>query len=338
MKFIFKPIYIFLLLVSCQKQLDVYEARVQAGSVSIIGSDFVVNDTPRVFKGVNCLQTYGLNNQDLLVDWKVTISREFIGNLKDQPISGPPVLALDGQWYHSLESIVAANRSSGIITILTPFGWKDKTGNYEFSGLNPSDQPFYSSYKNKMREMASFFKGQPDVWIEVWNEPYHWDNKNNYSHELWFTDMNDMVSNLREVNGFDNIVLVPGNEQGQAEASILTHGKDLLKAHKNIVFDLHAYEKWLLNSSKTSIYRRLKNIKSLGIPFIIGEISNKNVGDILPVLPFLEASKDAEISVLAWLWKYDSQDISALLDDQKNPNCHVENNFWGCNYKSFLED
>ena len=338
MKLIFKSIYIFLLCVSCQKNLDVHEVSVQPFSISIIGSDFVVNDTKRVFKGVNCLQTYGLNNQDLLIDWKVSISREFIGNLKDQPISGNPILAQDGQWYHSLESIVKSNRSSGIITILTPFGWNDETGNYEFSGLNPSDQPFYSFYKDKMREIASFFKGQSDVWLEVWNEPYHWDNKNNYSHELWYTDMSDMVSNLREVKGFDNIVLVPGNEQGQAEAAIIAYGKDLLKEHNKVAFDIHAYEKWLLNSSKSTIYKRLIDIKSQGIPFIIGEISNKNVGGILPVIPFLEASKDAETSVLAWLWKYDSHDVSALLNDQKKPNCNVENDFWGCNYKSFLDE
>ena len=48
-----------------------------------------------------------------------------------------------------------------------------------------------------MQAIAEHFSDQTDVWIEVWNEPFHWDNQNNYSHELWLTSMEDMVKMKR---------------------------------------------------------------------------------------------------------------------------------------------
>ena len=57
-----------------------------------------------------------------------------------------------------------------------------------------------------MKTIAEHFKNQPDVWIEVWNEPYHWNNENEYTNDLWLKDMKDMVDNLRWVEGFQNII------------------------------------------------------------------------------------------------------------------------------------
>lgn len=58
-----------------------------------------------------------------------------------------------------------------------------------------------------------------------------------------------MVDNLRSVEGFNNIIVVPGNEQEQSEVAILEQGNNSLPNRKNIVFDIHAYEKWLINST-----------------------------------------------------------------------------------------
>ena len=57
----------------------------------------------------------------------------------------------------------------------------------------------------KLKQIAEYFKDQPDVCIEVWNKPYHWINENNYTNELWLVDMMDMVEELRRVNKFHNI-------------------------------------------------------------------------------------------------------------------------------------
>ena len=189
-----------------------------------------------------------------------------------------------------------------------------------------------------MQRIAEHFKNQQDVWIEVWNEPYHWDNENGYSHVLWLADMEDMVDNLREVDGFESIVIVPGNEQGQSEAALLTHGKDLMRGRNNLLFDLHAYEKWLLDSTESSLITRIEAIQTAGIPFIMGEVGVQNVGDVMPVQHFLNAARATRLTTLAWVWNQNSEDNNALLTNNGEANATAQNNFWGTTYRAFLED
>ncbi|UJP66959.1 cellulase family glycosylhydrolase [Mongoliitalea daihaiensis] len=285
------------------------------------------------------MQTFGLGNPELMKDWNIKIVREFIGNLGEQPVDGYPIRGSDNKWYHPLQRIVEQNRSQNIITILCPFGWVNPTGEQIlFAGLNPSEQNFYTAYKTKMREIAEHFKDQPDVWIQVWNEPYHWNNENGYTHEIWLRDMSEMVDNLRWVNGFHNLIIVPGNEMGQSENAILSHGKQLTDNRFNIVFDLHAYEKWLVNTSENQIKERLLGIKNKGIPFIFGEVGVQNVGAVMEVNHFLQAADSHEISVLAWLWVQNSQYKNALLDEGGEPNSTPSNNHWGEVFKNFLRE
>lgn len=44
-----------------------------------------------------------------------------------------------------------------------------------------------------MRAIEELFKDQTDVWMEVWNEPYNWDNQNGYSHDLWLRQKPDTL-------------------------------------------------------------------------------------------------------------------------------------------------
>ena len=189
-----------------------------------------------------------------------------------------------------------------------------------------------------MKAIAEQFQNQPDVWIEVWNEPYSWNNSNGYNHDLWLSDMRDMVDNLRAVDGFQNIILVPGNEQGQSEAAILEKGSSLLQGRYNLLFDLHAYEKWLVGTSEPEVSTRLENIKTNGLAFVFGEVGIQNVGEVMPVQHFLDAVEDSQITTLAWLWNLNSQDNSALLTDTGLPNSRSENNFWGTVYQSFMQE
>ena len=176
-----------------------------------------------------------------------------------------------------------------------------------------------------MQAIAEHFSDQTDVWIEVWNEPFHWDNQNNYSHELWLTSMEDMVDNLRD-SGFDNILLVPGNEQGQSEAALLAKGQELMENRINLLFDLHAYEKWLVAQSEAEVWQRIQRLKNQHFPVLFGKIGVHNVSDLIPVLPFLNAANSAQISLLAWLWNQNSTDRNALLNDYGEPNANENNN------------
>lgn len=309
------------------------------GPFSIEGTNVLVNGEPKYYKGVNALQTFGLGNADLMDSWNVEIIREFIGNLREQPINGDAILASDGVWYHSLQKIVDRNREHNKITIFCPFGWVNTNGVQTlFTGLNPASQSFYNDYKLKMRLIAEHFKNQPDVWIEVWNEPYHWNNENGYNHELWLRDMKDMVDNLRMVEAFQNIIVVPGNEQGQSEDAILSKGNDLLRDRYNLIFDLHAYEKWLLNTTEEDLVLKIQNIRTHDFAFIIGEVGVQNVDDVMPVQHFLNAATTTKTTTLAWLWNQNSQDNNALLTDDGQPNNTNNNNFWGLKYKAFLSN
>lgn len=309
------------------------------GPFIIERANILKNGKPISYKGVNAMQTFGLENPDLMEEWKIEISREFIGNLREQPIVGSPILASNNKWYHPLQSVVDQNRSKKIITILCPFGWVDTNGQQIlFTGLNPSSQPFYDAYKLKMKQIAEHFKDQTDVWIQVWNEPYNWDNNNGYSHELWLKDMEEMVDNLRWVNGFHNIIVVPGNEQGQSEDAILNKGVNLMDNRFNVLFDLHAYEKWLVNTDENQLIARISNLKDRSFPFIIGEVGVQNVGDVMEVSHFLSAVSTVDISVMAWLWNRNTQYNNALMNEDGQPNSTSANNFWGETYKEFLEN
>ena len=292
---------------------------------------------PVTYKGVNAMQTFGLVDQTKMTEWKVEIVREFIGNLREQPIQGAALQASDGKWYHSLQKIVDQNRAHKRITIFCPFGWVDEAGKHTlFTGLNPSAQSFYPAYRSKMQAIAEQFKNQPDVWLEVWNEPYSWNNQQGYTHALWLKDMADMVDNLRRVQGFQNIILVPGNEQGQSEAAVMAKGAELLDGRYNLLFDLHAYEKWLQNTSEAQLVSRLQALKKANFAVVIGEVGVFNAGNNLDPSAFLAAVKQTDVSVMGWLWNKDTSYKNALLTNEGLPNATAENAYWGKRFQDFL--
>ena len=236
--------------------------------IEVINGSIYKNNQVIQLKGVNALNSFGISKNGRMKEWNVEIVREFIGNLREQPISGGAINDAQGQFLHSLDSIVIEHRKNNRITIICPFGWVDNNGNQTlFTGKNPSEMSFYDGYKSKLKSIASFFKDQEDVWIQTWNEPYHFKNENGYSHELWLKDSREMVENLRSINGFTNIIVVPGNEQGQGETALLEKGELLLTDYSNILFDLHAYGKWHDNASLESLKMRLFKLQVKKLPF-----------------------------------------------------------------------
>lgn len=301
----------------------------------VVGHQIQRDGEPFAPRGVNAMQTFGLTDPIPLNDWKVAIVREFIGNLREQPIAGGAIQGADGKWLHALERIVATHREHGRITILCPFGWVDEQGVQTlFTGLNPRQQPFYTDYVVQMQAIAAHFAGQPDVWLEVWNEPYHWDNANGYTHELWRDDMLALVALLRDVAGFDNIIVVPGCEQGQSEAALLAYGETLTTAYSDIVFDLHAYEKWHSQSTVQQA-ERLSALRQADLPILFGEVGVANAGHLLDATPFLNAVSLYEVPTLGWLWKEETADPNALRNDAGDPNTH-QNFDWGRVFQAYL--
>ncbi len=302
-----------------------------APALAITGPDITNNGRPVTFAGANALHVYG-GNSDAMPGWRVGIAREFIRNLKDQPITGAAIYSTTNKaYFHSLRSIVTENRRNGLVTVLCPFGWDT----LEVLGLNPSQQPFYSEFKARMRAIATEFRDESDVWLEVWNEPYWWEGGRGYSDALWLSDMQDMVDNIR-VTGNRNIVLVPGSQTGQSEQVILSQGPALLTSRSNILFDIHAYESWLIGASQSSIGARIAALKAAGAAIIFGETAPFNSGSQMDVRPLLSAALAARVGVVAWLWKDDASDRIALRTVGGLPN-DAGNGAWGSTFRAYLQ-
>jgi mannan endo-1,4-beta-mannosidase len=289
---------------------------------------FKYNNRVQLF-GANAFHTFSAGSNDINA-WNMDIVREFIGNVKEQPITGFPIQDANGSYLHSLQAVVDSNRKNNRITILCPFRWNGQSST-DFTGKRPTQTTWYADLKIKLSQWATQFKTQPDVWIEVWNEPYRYDRADGYTDDIWLSDMNELTDVIRNT-GNKNIVLIPCAEQGQDESVLINKGATFLNGKNNILFDVHAYEKWLLVSN-ANMGSRLQTLVQNNTPVIFGEVAPLNAGVLMNPSPFLDSVYNRGLSVAAWVWKYDGNDKDALLNAQGLPNDNANNN-WGTTYKT----
>ncbi len=216
------------------------------------------------------------------------------------------------------------------ITIIGAFGWNGVAAN-EFTGKRPTQTFWWNDFKIKLQQWANHFKDQPDVWIEVWNEPYRYDRADGYTDDIWMSDMNELVSIVRNA-GNNNIILVPCAEQGQDESVLNNKGAAFLNGKKNILFDVHAYEKWL-TVPDANVDSRLQQLKNNNLPVFFGEVAPLNASILMNPQYFLNNAYSRGISICAWVWKYNGNDTDALLSSNGQPNNNNNNN-WGSLYKN----
>lgn len=295
---------------------------------AIAGSKIIFKNNPVQLIGANAFHSFGAGSTDMN-PWNMDIVREFIGNIKENPLTGSPIKDSNAAYLYSLQSIVDGNRSNNKITIICAFGW-DGTSTNLFTGTMPKQTKWWNDYKIILQKWAIQFKNQPDVWIEVWNEPYRYDRADGYTDAIWLNDMNEMVVNIRNT-GNKNIIIVPCAEQGQDESVLINKGIQFLANKNNILFDIHAYEKWLLVSN-SEIINRLDLLKQQNLPILFGEIAPLNAGVLMNPQSFLDLIYNRGLSVCAWIWKYDENDTDALLTSAGLPNNNNNNN-WGAMYK-----
>jgi mannan endo-1,4-beta-mannosidase len=324
-------LFLFLTFFSCQKS-DVSianEPEIVNQKYAVLGSKILKYGQPIQLVGANAMHSFGVGSADM-TSWNLDITREFIGNIKENPISGNPIQDSNGSWLHSLQKIVDDNRINNKITILGAFGWDGNPAN-EFSGKRPTQQLFWNDFKLKLKQWSIQFKDQPDVWIEIWNEPYTYNRSDGYTDGIWQSDMSQLVAIIRAENN-NNIILVPCAEQGQDESVLNNIGTTFLIGKSNILFDIHAYEKWLLVADVT-IENRLNTLKNNNLPVFFGEIAPMNAGVLMHTNYFLNSIYNKGLSVCGWLWKYDATDKDALLTSSNQPN-DTNNNNWGSTFKN----
>jgi mannan endo-1,4-beta-mannosidase len=316
------------ILVSCKKK-EMQAPVSLTPRFNISGSKILDLLSPIQLVGANSFHVFSAGSSDMN-SWNMDIAREFVGNIKENPLTGSPIQDASGAYLHSLQTVADSNRKNNRITIFGGFGW-DGTNATEFTGKRPAQTLWWNDYKIKLLQWAVQFKDQPDVWLEVWNEPYRFDRADGYTDDIWMNDMNEMVSIIRNT-GNNNIILVPCAEQGQDESVLNNKGVSFLTGKKNILFDIHAYEKWLLVTN-TEIGNRLEQLKQKNLPVIFGETAPLNAGVLMNPQSLLDSIYNRGISVCAWTWKYDGNDKDALLNAAGLPNDNNNNN-WGTHYRN----
>lgn len=327
-----KGLFFFIFFLSaCTKnsQIAITPSPVNTDQYAIVGNKIYNYNHAIQLIGSNTFHVFGAGGSDLN-SWQVDIAREFIGNVKEVPLSGFPIKDSNNAYLYALQAIVDSNRVNNRITIICPFRWNG-VATTDFSGKMPAQTYWWNDFKIKLQQWAAQFKNQQDVWIEVWNEPYKYDKTDGYTDDLWVSNMNELVAIIRNT-GNENIILVPCAEQGQDETVLNNKGSLFLAGKKNILFDIHAYEKWLLVSN-AAISNRLLQLKQNNIPIIFGETAPLNAGVLMNPKPFLDSAYYNGLSICAWVWKYDGNDKDALLNAQGLPNDNNNYN-WGTTFKA----
>ena len=323
---IFKLFVLLFFFGSCQKE----ESNINTNSgYQIINSKLTYNSKNIQLIGANTFHVFGAGSSNMN-SWNLDIAREFIGNIKETPLTGNPIQDSNGKYIYSLQNIVDENRKQNKISWMCAFGW-DGNPSTLFTGKSPATTSWLEEYKAKLRSWAIQFKDQNDVWIEVWNEPYRYDRADGYTDAIWLQNMNELTAIIR-ATGNKNIVIIPCAEQGQDESVLLNKGNEFLVGKSNILFDIHAYEKWLLDSPN-NINNRLNTLNQYNLPIIFGETAPMNAGVLMNPDPFLNLIYDKGISVCAWVWKKDESDQDALMTRDGLPN-NMNNNNWGTTFKN----
>ena len=111
----------------------------------------------------------------------------------------------------------------------------------------------------------------------------------------------------------------------------------MLAGRYNLLFDLHAYEKWLINTSEKDIIQRIQALKNRKCAILFGEIGVINSSGLMPTETFLSAVDATKSTTLAWLWNKNGSDQNALLNDLGQEN-NFNNNNWGSTFRRFLKD
>jgi mannan endo-1,4-beta-mannosidase len=265
----------------------------RADTYSVDGTRILKNGSAWVGGGVNAFDQFGPGGKS---GWGIRIVREVIDDFSVCPIAGSEGTRATSLGYlHPLEDVVKNNRAQGMITVLCPFGW-DTSRYTQILGATPSAVPWYSAFKTRLAVLARTFANQPDVWIEVWNEPYAWDNAW-FTESQWSKDMTDLYNVIRQA-GNSNIVLVPGQANGGQE-TVLLHQGSFLTGKTNVVATIHCYNRWT-GDSQASCENRIRAIRAAGWALLFGEVGPD--AWVTDCTRLLNASVTQQVPSLGWSW------------------------------------
>lgn len=317
---------------------DSCAAVASGGRFRVDGPRLLVDGTPTVLTGANAFHVYGGNSDVLAHHSGFNAVREFVGSVQSQPLEGQWAVQepTTSTWLHPLAGIVAHNKAQGLVTIVDMHRWNESTET-EFGAKTPSQTPWWGAYVQRLVEdFVPFVRARQDhVWLSPWNEPFVWDGADGATADDWYNEFDTIVGLIREAGGDEIVVVVPAAKQGQDEAPLLSHGRQLVDRHgPNVLFDVHAYQRWLTVSAE-DVRARLAALRALDLAIVFGEVGQSNAGESMDASTFLQEATAAEVSVLAWVHKCSDSDPNALLGaDCDGPNDN-DNGNWGSKFLDF---
>lgn len=260
---------------------------------SISGTNILQNGSPWYGGGIDALDQFGPGTKS---GRNIEVVREVIDDVTNCPIlSSTGTIDTPIGYLHPLQDVVNNNRTQGQVTILAMFGWD--TGGYEqILGNTPSSMPWYSTFKTRLAAIAQTFTNQPDVWIDVWNEPYSWNNTN-FTDAQWVSDMTDLYNTIRNT-GNTNIILIPGQAEDGQE-TVLLNEPSFLTGKSNVLAEIHCYNGWTGHSQANS-EERIQSIRTAGWALIFGEVGEDNY--VTNCTYLLNATVTQKAPSLGWSW------------------------------------
>lgn len=210
---------------------------------------------------------------------------------------------------NTVEDIVAEYTSRGIVVI---FDAHDKGGSY-YEGTE------LDTVKDFFRDLATTYKNNPYVWINVQNEP----GDNTLDRERWLRVHREIIRAVRDEAKADNIIVCDGSAFGQdvgelstgpvktEKSAILSYGKDLLsfggKSYKNIIFSIHAYEQWSQGTpqeNRAKMEDFIERANAQGLALIIGEygVQRDTHNTWRGTQGVIAAAQRKEIGRIVWSW------------------------------------
>ncbi len=76
---------------------------------SIEGTKIKMEGVSKQYIGANSLHSFSAGSSDMN-SWNMDIAREFVGNVKENPISGAVIQDANGAYLHPLQNVVDSNK------------------------------------------------------------------------------------------------------------------------------------------------------------------------------------------------------------------------------------
>ncbi|MBD2070959.1 cellulase family glycosylhydrolase [Leptolyngbya sp. FACHB-671] len=208
----------------------------------------------------------------------------------------------------TIDAIVEKFTSQRIVVMIEPH---ERTGKwYSSDELN--------KLVNWHKGLASKYKDNPYVWLNVSNEPGGSDSGSSSAVSKYVQQNTTVIKAIRST-GFDNPIVVDGWSWGQdsgswnsspvseSKSAILSLGQKLLSVDpdKNTVFSLHTYDQWKTNT-QAKMDDFIDRVHAKGLALVVGEYGAENgssgrfketVSGVLPVV------QKREVGRFAWAWQ-----------------------------------